>query len=329
MRAFVGILIVVFAIVPALGQLPDFYTEVDSVTWVVKDLDSVIKGWQELGFPAAELLSQGPAQSSFRGEANEFSARVAIGYLGQYRVLWIQPESQGNAFSEFLQKNGEGVFSLNYAVDSPSQLNQEVSRLESLGVDTLQKMTLKSGSGELEFVSLDTVEGGTLALALVRGAIFGTLPQDAAPLGMRAVQYAFVVEKIQPASDYWERLGFPKMQVTHGPLTDLTYRGKPAQFDQYLGWQRHGKIVFEWIESIQGPNVYLEHLAAHGEGFHHLAFMVEDMDKAVAYFDSRGIPCSQSGGWGEKGKSGSGRFAYIDTASIGGVTVELLWNYPD
>lgn len=34
----------------------------------------------------------------------------------------------------------------------------------------------------------------------------------------------------------------------------------------------------------------------------------------------------QSGAWGEKGKPGSGRFAYADTSAIGGVTIELLWN---
>jgi hypothetical protein len=35
----------------------------------------------------------------------------------------------------------------------------------------------------------------------------------------------------------------------------------------------------------------------------------------------------QGGAWGEKGKPGWGRFAYQDTHPIGGVDVELLWNY--
>ena len=40
-----------------------------------------------------------------------------------------------------------------------------------------------------------------------------------------------------------------------------------------------------------------------------------------------GYKVAQSGGWGEAGKPGSGRFTYIDTDSIGGVLIELLWNY--
>jgi hypothetical protein len=35
----------------------------------------------------------------------------------------------------------------------------------------------------------------------------------------------------------------------------------------------------------------------------------------------------QSGAWGEKGKPGSGRFAYAATDAFGGVTTEFLWNH--
>jgi hypothetical protein len=73
--------------------------------------------------------------------------------------------------------------------------------------------------------------------------------------------------------------------------------------------------------------VYEDHLKAHAEGFHHLGINVDDMDQGIAEWTRPGFAVSQSGGWGEEGKPGSGRFAYIDTDAIGGVTVELLWNY--
>jgi hypothetical protein len=34
-----------------------------------------------------------------------------------------------------------------------------------------------------------------------------------------------------------------------------------------------------------------------------------------------------SGAWGERGKKGYGRFAYMDTQAAGGIDIELLWNY--
>jgi hypothetical protein len=50
------------------------------------------------------------------------------------------------------------------------------------------------------------------------------------------------------------------------------------------------------------------------------------MDAAIAALEKLGAPIVQSGGWGEKGRPGSGRFAYADTSAHGGVTIELLWN---
>jgi hypothetical protein len=53
------------------------------------------------------------------------------------------------------------------------------------------------------------------------------------------------------------------------------------------------------------------------------------MDDAIRYFEDKGFKVSMTGGWGEKGKPGSGKFAYVDTEGIGGETIELLWNYTE
>ena len=53
------------------------------------------------------------------------------------------------------------------------------------------------------------------------------------------------------------------------------------------------------------------------------------MDKATAFFEQKGYKISMSGAWGDEGKKGSGRFAYIDLSEIGGMTLELLWNFKE
>jgi len=93
-----------------------------------------------------------------------------------------------------------------------------------------------------------------------------------------------------------------------------------------LGWGRGSDVVFEWIQSTVGPNVYEEHLQQRGEGFHHLGFNVTDMDAAIAGLRSRGLEVTMSGGWNVNGHEG--RFAYLDADKHGGVTIELLWNKP-
>ena len=120
----------------------------------------------------------------------------------------------------------------------------------------------------------------------------------------------------------------PAFEATQGPLWDRVYRGQPGVFEQELGFQHHGSTTYEWIRVLKGPTVYDEALKAHGEGFHHLAFDVKDIDKAVADWTARGAVVLQSGGWGTKGQPGSGRFAYLDTDAFGGILVELLWNRP-
>ena len=53
------------------------------------------------------------------------------------------------------------------------------------------------------------------------------------------------------------------------------------------------------------------------------------MDPVLEDYRSRGFVVSMGGTWGEEGKSGSGRYEYIDLENRGGVTMELLWNFKE
>ncbi len=290
---------------PAAAQLPDFYKSVDRVIWVVKDLDAVTAGWDKAGFGPMEKI-----------EADTF--RIAMAKLPNVEIDWIQPQAK-DAMSDFLARRGEGVFSLVHRVPTLEALNREVERLGALGVKVLQRGNV----GEFTYVFFDTEREGKYVLGLIAGPEFGPPPGSALPV----TQYAFVARDTRAVSAFWEKLGWPPMTYTHGGLRDLEYRGKPGQFDQELGWHRHGKVAYEWIKPLKGPTVYEDHLKVHGEGFHHFGIDVPDMDKAIAGWKQRGFTVSQAGGWGEAGKPGSGRFAYIDTDAMGAITIELLWNY--
>lgn len=311
----------------AQAQLPDPYRNVHYLTWVVSDLDRVDTGWSELGFDKAVPLQDGVLEQDSPAGPVRLDVQVAAGRLGEYRYLRIQPGDGNGPYSAFLERHRDGVFALNHRFPSVADLESEVRRLEQLGVSVLDRGRLKTPQGELTYVHMDTAREGKYVLGLVcDSGVFDNL-EATSPFRMRASQYALVVRDLNAVSAFWVGLGFPPMEVTHPALTDLTYYGEPGRFDQELGWHRHGEIAFEWIRPLRGPTTYEDSLDRHGEGFHHIAFNVEDIDAAVAYFEARGIRCSQAGGWGEKGKPGSGRFAYVDTDALGGLTVELLWNF--
>ena len=91
-------------------------------------------------------------------------------------------------------------------------------------------------------------------------------------------------------------------------------------------WQRHTQLAYEWIVPPAEPSFYGEFLKAHGEGIQHFGVPTGDMDKSIAEYEKLGHKVAQSGAWGEAGKKGSGRYAYMDTDVIGGVSAELLWS---
>lgn len=328
MKAIAIGLVVVAAATPVRAEPPEMYRRVVSVHWVVKDLEPVKQGWAKLGFPALQDLGELTIPGTFRAREGAARFRIAQARFAGVDVVWIQPVEGTSAFSEQLARHGEGVFSVNYAAPSAAAFDAELARLAGLGVGVLQKADVVTAAGRLAVVHMDTASEGKYVLGLVHGE--APRPPVAVPapsLPLKLSQYALVVSRLEPVSAYWRKLGFPAMEITHGPLSDLRYRGQPGRFDQRLGWHRHGTITWEWIEPLAGPTVYQDFLKEHGEGFHHFGFDVPDIDAAGAAFARLGAPVVQSGAWGDKGKPGSGRFAYAATDAFGGVTTEFLWSF--
>ncbi len=306
--------------------LPNMYKSVDSLTWIVRDVDKAVEGWKKLGFEDIRILGEITfTDMRYRGNPATCIAKVAEGHLGDVSVQWIQPLSGDNAYTDFLVHHGDGVFSLVHRATSPEVLHAELQRMKGLGIGILQSETVAAGTGRMSRTYLDTEPEGKYVLGLVFNPEVGKAP--AVPPGRKVVQYAFTVRQLEPVLEFWSRLGFAEKSVTHPPLWDLRYHDQLGVFDAELGWQRHGRVPYEWILPLKGPTVYSDHMAKHGEGFHHIAFEVLDLDKEVARWNTLGFPFVQGGAWGEKGKPGWGRFAYQDTHAIGGTDVELLWNY--
>ncbi len=313
------------ATAPQSSGLPEMYKSVHALTWIVRDVDKAIAGWRKLGFK--DLRAAGDVTLTdvqYRGKQAVCRAKAAEGSLGDVWVQWIQPVAGCGAYADFLARHGDGVFSLVHRAPTREALQAEIARMKALGVEVLQSETVPGKRGTLR-TYFDTEPQGKYVLGLVHDPD-AAAPPPAQP-GRKVVQYAFTVRQLEPVLDFWSRLGFVERSVTHPPLWDLRYHGKPADFDAELGWQRHGRVVYEWILPLKGPTVYLDHMEKHGEGFHHIAFEVPDLDAEVARWNGLGFPFVQGGAWGDKGKPGWGRFAYQDTHPIGGADVELLWNY--
>lgn len=314
-------------VVVAQCAVPDFYKDVDRIFWVVQDVDRSAAGWKALGVGEADPVQGVKSPVKYRTGTLENRCRWAVGRFGDVTIDLIQPLSNAGAFADFKRRHGDqGVAALVHRVPTRAVLDEEISRMSRLGVNVLERGKV-AGSASADYVLFDTEPDGKYVLGLVLYAGSDEVRPKAPPSGRKVAQYAFVAHDLKAVAQYWAKLGFPEMTFTHPRLWDLRYHEGAGAFDALLGWQRHGRVVYEWIQPLKGPTVYEDQMKAHGEGLHHLALDVDDIDRESSEWTRKGFTFVQGGAWGERDKPGYGRFAYHNTQALGGADVELLWNY--
>src|SRR5215210_2740527 len=61
-------------------------------------------------------------------------------------------------------------------------------------------------------------------------------------------------------------------------VRDMTVRGKKQGYVYKIALCQVGTMLYELMESVEGPNIYEKFLKEHGEGVQHLGYFVEDID---------------------------------------------------
>ena len=137
---------------------------------------------------------------------------------------------------------------------------------------------------------------------------------------------SLIVKDMDKAIKQFEALGvgpFPAMPAGM-QFTNRTVRGEPVEYEMDIRNAREGGMGGIGIELVQplpgkGKSVYNEFLDSKGEGIHHIAFSVDDLEAEIADLEKRGFDVIQTGGFG--GKLG---FVYIDAEKAGGLLIELM-----
>ncbi len=312
------------------AQSQDYFKQADQTVWIVKDINQVVTKWQELGFD--QVVQLGTVDARTKNSKETIKLKMVQANLGGAIITWMQPLETESLFAQFHKSYGDGAMSLIYHFNSEEEMRNEIERLKQLGVEVWDEVAVNTPSGTIPYVFMNTRKEGKYILGFTFGGIDKKITANLSgqnKFAMRHNQYAFVAKNPEPISNYWQKIGMPPLSEAKPDISEKMYQGAAADFDLKQGWQKQGKIPYEWCFSLRAPNVYLDHLKQHGEGIHHLGFAVKDMDEVIRDYESKGFHFSMSGAWGEKGKPGSGRFAYVDMEDAGGVTMELLWNYPN
>jgi catechol 2,3-dioxygenase-like lactoylglutathione lyase family enzyme len=108
--------------------------------------------------------------------------------------------------------------------------------------------------------------------------------------------------------------------VNYGPpegAEGLFYQGKLLESNMKVHLTRIGTMQIEFNQPDDKPNPWKDFLKKHGEGFHHLGFLVDDVEKEVSRLTSLGAEAPFYGK--VKGKIGA---AYVDL-KVANLFIEL------
>ena len=267
---------------------------------------------------------------TYHGQPDPASAKRIVGRVSGLEIEWIQPVRGGKFWSEGLREHGDGIRAIGYNVRTPQEFDDQIKYFASKGVGLVTGGDWQGHQGRGRFAFLDTAgQGGGNTLALIDDPDAEPAPSvDSTPNEYpltKITHFAWVVRDVREVDSYYASLGFKRLSsVDHNISLDRTYRGQPVTYEMWLGWDRSGDAPFEWVQQITGPDIYLDYLGKHGEGFHHLGVNVTDMEESIKLMTARGAPPSQTAAWNTP--RGKGRAVYVDTEPYGGVTLELIYD---
>lgn len=138
-------------------------------------------------------------------------------------------------------------------------------------------------------------------------------------------QLAAIVHDLDAAVRRWsDQLGigpWTGYRLEPPRLKEMRYYDADVEFSFRHAFAWQGELQFELIQPLAGPTIFADHLAAHGEGLHHVGMFVPDHAVAAAEARAEGFRLIQSAR--SYGADGDGAFAYFQRPDIP-LIVELI-----
>jgi methylmalonyl-CoA/ethylmalonyl-CoA epimerase len=165
----------------------------------------------------------------------------------------------------------------------------------------------------------------TIGIVLVSFNAGKTTTKEQIITSKTIAQVAVVVKDIDKARNAWAQvLGakVPEVSIAESNSSRPTlFRGVRSDAKAKLAFIEMDNLQIELIQPLGGKSIWQEFLDKNGEGIHHIAFTVKNINGVEKQFELQGMPTIQSGGWD------GGAYSYIDASASLGCILELLENY--
>lgn len=103
---------------------------------------------------------------------------------------------------------------------------------------------------------------------------------------------------------------------------EMTYYGKSADFSAKFCFAKMGDVELEIIQPISGKSVWFDFLEKHGEGIHHLKFLVPSLEETEQYLEEHSLGLTQVGS--AVGPNKGRHWGYIGSEDKIGFVIEIL-----
>ena len=120
-------------------------------------------------------------------------------------------------------------------------------------------------------------------------------------LNLELAQIAWVVKDVAATKKYFEEVmgvkNFGNIGTTHMKDFKATYYGKPSEGETLVAQTYAGGTFIELIQSVKGDSIFQDYIDANpAGGMHHIAYRlpIEELDKKIADFESKGYPVISS-----------------------------------
>ena len=288
---------------------------ITQIAIAVEDLEQVAKNyWDILGIgPWAIYNWEAPLvyDRKYHGKTIECREKIALVQVGNVELELVQPLDGTSLYRDWLDEHGEGLHHLQFLVDDLA----ETSRiLEGEGFTSLQsgKCGPRHATSAYNYFEIKPLR------AIWEPVQMGSEPVGGGPVMYPSVtdghspklkcsaitQIAIAVEDLeQVAKNYWDILGIGPWAIYNweAPLVyDRKYHGKTIECREKIALVQVGNVELELVQPLDGTSLYRDWLDEHGEGLHHLQFLVDDLAETSRILEGEGFTSLQSGKCGPR-----------------------------
>ncbi|ANY87564.1 MULTISPECIES: VOC family protein [Pseudomonas] len=127
-------------------------------------------------------------------------------------------------------------------------------------------------------------------------------------------QLGFVVQDLDQSINHWLQLGVGPWTVFRDVQLQGNYQGQAVEVRMNVGLAYQGGLQIELIHTTSdGPSPYRD-----AQGLHHMAWLVDELDSAVARLRGRGLrPVFEAG-------NATTRVCYLENPNEPGVLFEVI-----